>query len=89
MTPQPAVTRSATTADPLEAWLVEVHAAAARRRAERSGLRWWLTRPLRVPRVIRRRIRQDGFFPTMVLLTEVPVQLLRRAGGRLRRVLPR
>jgi hypothetical protein len=68
---------------PLTAWLDDVTAEVTAQRAQHTSVRRLLTLPVRAPRVIRRRIREEGLVPTLDLLA---LELRRVVGGLVRRV---
>lgn len=68
---------------PLAAWLDDVSAEVAAQRARRTGARRLLSLPVRAPRAIRRRIREEGLVPTLDLIA---LELRRVVGALVRRV---
>ncbi len=67
----------------LSAWLDDVSAEVAAHRAQQTGARRLLSLPARAPRVIRRRIREEGLVPTLDLIA---LELRRVVGALVRRV---
>ena len=72
-----------TSPSPLSSWLDDVSADVAARRAQQTGVRRLLSLPVRAPRAIRRRIREEGLVPTLDLIA---LELRRVVGALVRRV---